>query len=162
FDALTSDRPYRPRLADEEALAIPLERRGSMYDPLVVDTFVRVYRQLAADAALARPSEAVTETKPPEVISTTSPGLAGLANLSASSDEMLTLYDLSGAISQRSTVDEKAVIIANHLRRLIPFSLCVFYVYDSVVDELEAKHAFGEIGPLVIGTKLQLGQRLSG
>src|SRR6184192_4978390 len=42
FDALTSDRPYRPRLSDEEALNILLERRGSMYDPLVVDTFIRV------------------------------------------------------------------------------------------------------------------------
>ena len=40
FDALTSDRPYRPRLTDSEALRILLERRGSMYDPLVVDAFI--------------------------------------------------------------------------------------------------------------------------
>ena len=32
FDALTSDRPYRPRLTDSDALGILLERRGSMYD----------------------------------------------------------------------------------------------------------------------------------
>src|SRR5207342_2128121 len=38
FDALTSDRPYRPRLPDEEALRILSERRGTMYDPLMVDT----------------------------------------------------------------------------------------------------------------------------
>src|SRR5437762_3918427 len=43
FDALTSDRPYRPRLSDEEALAVLADRRGSMYDPLVVDTFTRVH-----------------------------------------------------------------------------------------------------------------------
>ena len=30
FDALTSDRPYRPRLSDEEALRIVVERRGTM------------------------------------------------------------------------------------------------------------------------------------
>src|SRR5207302_9419233 len=41
FDALTSDRPYRPRLSDNEALDILLERRGSMYDPLIVDTFAK-------------------------------------------------------------------------------------------------------------------------
>src|SRR5437868_14649728 len=45
FDALTSDRPYRPRLSDDEALNILLERRGSMYDPLIVDTFVSVHKQ---------------------------------------------------------------------------------------------------------------------
>ena len=42
YDALTSDRPYRPKLSDEEAVSILLARRGSMYDPLVVDTFLRI------------------------------------------------------------------------------------------------------------------------
>jgi putative nucleotidyltransferase with HDIG domain len=42
FDALTSDRPYRKKLSDAEAVRILLERRGRMYDPLVVDTFLRI------------------------------------------------------------------------------------------------------------------------
>jgi len=46
FDALTSDRPYRLRLSESEAIEILLRRRGNMYDPLVVDTFLRVHRQL--------------------------------------------------------------------------------------------------------------------
>src|SRR5438045_833870 len=36
FDALTSDRPYRPRLPDTEALKILTDRLGSIYDPLIV------------------------------------------------------------------------------------------------------------------------------
>jgi putative nucleotidyltransferase with HDIG domain len=47
FDALTSDRPYRLRLSEREAIEILLRRRGNMYDPLVVDTFLKVHRQLA-------------------------------------------------------------------------------------------------------------------
>ena len=39
FDALTSDRP-RSRLPVEEAIAILTARRGSMYDPFVVDVFI--------------------------------------------------------------------------------------------------------------------------
>ncbi|MGH9370439.1 MAG: HD-GYP domain-containing protein, partial [Vicinamibacterales bacterium] len=35
FDALTSDRPYRKRMSDEDALGILRDRRGTMYDPLV-------------------------------------------------------------------------------------------------------------------------------
>jgi len=46
FDALTSDRPYRAKLPDSEALDILMRRRGVMYDPLVVDTFFRVHRQV--------------------------------------------------------------------------------------------------------------------
>jgi putative nucleotidyltransferase with HDIG domain len=51
FDALTSDRPYRKKLSDAEAVQILVERRGRMYDPLVVDTFLGL-RKKAQDAAL--------------------------------------------------------------------------------------------------------------
>src|SRR5678815_1635979 len=47
FDALTSDRPYRPRLGDEEALAMLKARRGSMYDPLVVDAFFEIHSSIS-------------------------------------------------------------------------------------------------------------------
>jgi putative nucleotidyltransferase with HDIG domain len=59
FDALTSDRPYRPRLSDQEALQILLQRRGSMYDPLVVDAFSQLYPRLGdvlLDGASKSPS----------------------------------------------------------------------------------------------------------
>ena len=56
FDALTSDRPYRPRLSDKEALRILHERRGTMYDPLVVDTFTRVHTTIAPELTAILPA----------------------------------------------------------------------------------------------------------
>lgn len=52
FDALTSDRPYRPKMTDADAISILLQRRGIMYDPLVVDTFAQCWQQLAAEIAV--------------------------------------------------------------------------------------------------------------
>jgi putative nucleotidyltransferase with HDIG domain len=49
FDALTSDRPYRLRLSDQEALRILRERRATMYDPLIVDAFTNRYEGLARE-----------------------------------------------------------------------------------------------------------------
>src|SRR5262249_23052459 len=46
YDALTSDRPYRRRMTEEAALGILRDRRGSMYDPRVVDMFIAVYRDI--------------------------------------------------------------------------------------------------------------------
>src|SRR6476660_4957548 len=40
----------RPKLSDGAALDILRDRKGTMYDPLVVHTFERVYRILEADA----------------------------------------------------------------------------------------------------------------
>ena len=59
FDALTSDRPYRPKLSTDEAIAIIMQRRGTMYDPLVVDVFVS---RLSALEEAARDHEPANET----------------------------------------------------------------------------------------------------
>jgi hypothetical protein len=58
FDALTSDRPYRPKMSDSDAIAILLQRRGTMYDPLVVDTFVANLKTLTAEIDVQAAAEA--------------------------------------------------------------------------------------------------------
>ena len=44
FDALTSDRPYRPRMSEAEAMQFFKNDEGTMYDPLVVDAFVEMQK----------------------------------------------------------------------------------------------------------------------
>lgn len=46
FDAVTSDRPYRGRMSDADAIQILRARRGTMYDPLVVDMFLKILPEL--------------------------------------------------------------------------------------------------------------------
>jgi hypothetical protein len=53
FDALTSDRPYRRAMTREAAIAILVDRRGRMYDPDVVDAFIRIH----ADVLVAEHDE---------------------------------------------------------------------------------------------------------
>jgi HD-GYP domain-containing protein (c-di-GMP phosphodiesterase class II) len=54
FDALTSDRPYRRAMTSEAAIAILMDRRGKMYDPDVVDAFVRIQHRPRCARASAR------------------------------------------------------------------------------------------------------------
>jgi putative nucleotidyltransferase with HDIG domain len=68
FDALTSDRPYRPRMTDTDAMSILLQRRGVMYDPLVVDTFAACWERLSADiSALLEEPKPTRRAHGPEV-----------------------------------------------------------------------------------------------
>ena len=46
YDALTSDRPYRRALSHGSAIAMIHERSGSMYDPDLVDAFLRIVQRL--------------------------------------------------------------------------------------------------------------------
>jgi GAF domain-containing protein len=49
FDALTSDRPYRPAMSIEQAVALLQSRAGTFYDPSVVETFVGLIPNLQHD-----------------------------------------------------------------------------------------------------------------
>jgi putative nucleotidyltransferase with HDIG domain len=165
YDALTSDRPYRPRLTDEDATRILLERRGTMYDPLVVDTFLKVHQHLSRDAATTR------TTSEPELISLaggSTPRIArlpppvALQDITASTEEMLALYDLAQGLVGRLDLTDAADMIAKHLRRIVPASTCVFFLYDADKDELVACYASGDNSAHFMELRIPRGQRLTG
>src|SRR5437870_8336865 len=54
FDALTSDRPYRRRMTEADALQIIVDRRGTMYDPVVVDAFAVSHRRIMPSPGAVR------------------------------------------------------------------------------------------------------------
>ena len=51
FDAMVSERPYRQRLSEAEALEQLVSCAGQQFDPAVVDVFVRVLERERAEAA---------------------------------------------------------------------------------------------------------------
>lgn len=161
FDALTSDRPYRPRLADKDALEILLSRRGSMYDPLIVDMFIALHDRIALPTPEPQPPFAAINSisAAPRQSRIQAPSLE---EISASSEEMLTLFELARSLSAPMELSDVCDLVAKHLRRLVPCVLCAFYAYDEGADELVVVHAVGEHSGLLSEMRLGLGQRLSG
>jgi HD-GYP domain-containing protein (c-di-GMP phosphodiesterase class II) len=51
WDALTSDRPYRPAWSEDQALAYLRDQSGRHFDPQVVDLFFQVFRESPAAIA---------------------------------------------------------------------------------------------------------------
>jgi diguanylate cyclase (GGDEF)-like protein/putative nucleotidyltransferase with HDIG domain len=163
FDALTSDRPYRPALSDDEALRILLERRGTMYDPLVVDTFMRVHKAIAPEAVPAPASHSVLN----EIASARKTELTEgqpvlLDERATSGTEIVALCQLARALGGHVSLSDAGDVIGKHLHRLLPASLSVFYMHDYATDELVAQHAVGDGASLVDGTRISVGQGLSG
>jgi putative nucleotidyltransferase with HDIG domain len=162
FDALTSDRPYRPRLADAEAIAILQHRRGNMYDPLVVDTFLASYEDLAPTTDLETP-----QALPALVNDLASPdagdsGPNALDDIAASSEEMMVLFDLVRTLATVTTAGELTDLVANNVRRIIPASSWVLYLYNSTSDDLVVAHSTGEHCSHFRGLKIRRGERLTG
>jgi putative nucleotidyltransferase with HDIG domain len=165
FDALTSDRPYRPKLPDAEAIKILLDRRGTMYDPLVVDTFIDVHEKIAPNETQETPYEAeglVAITRGSVVKASDRTEATRLEPIAASSEESLVLYDLARGLAGRVPLGEVGQELCSHIRRLMPASTCVLYLYDSSSDELVVGHVTGEHAGHFSGLRIPRGQRLTG
>jgi len=56
YDALTSERPYKRAFTHEEAVQIIIEQKGTQFDPLLVETFIRVAEQFRVENAKIKES----------------------------------------------------------------------------------------------------------
>jgi putative nucleotidyltransferase with HDIG domain len=163
FDALTSDRPYRPAMTDEEALGVLISRRGTMYDPLVVDTFVKVYKTLntggeepiLSEEALQQISRA--SAPPPRQAPMPLATIPGDAP-----DDLRAMVSLSRVMEGDVTVADAGVLAGVYLRTIMPDATCVFYLLDNATGQVVARHATGTHASAIIGLKIPMGQRLSG
>lgn len=164
FDALTSDRPYRPKLSDDDAIAILLERRGSMYDPLIVDTFIRVHKEIAPEAQEASVAGSVLEDIASAVSQPrdTDHQAPVRENIAAHSEEMQTLFDLASILNGQPSFAQRLEAVTSRIRRLVPFVLAVYFTYQDATDELVASYVVGDGARFVKDLRIALGQRLSG
>jgi putative nucleotidyltransferase with HDIG domain len=133
FDALTSDRPYRRRLTDQQALDILKDRRGSMYDPWVVDAFCSAYPEMSA---VELPSEQEHVFVPASHL--------GSANTGAVSHDHVPAAIRKSHSSSFGDVELIRDVYSSYLRQLFPDSACVIYGLDQKKNEL--------FPALVIGT----------
>jgi putative nucleotidyltransferase with HDIG domain len=144
YDALTSDRPYRGRMSHEDALKIVLERRGTMYDPLVVDTFARHYEHImpAADAVVHPAARAVggarhlpTNDAPPVV--------EGQGNGAPILDELVAFTSLSRAVSGQATFNDVGALAWVMVRQVVSCDAIALFAVDEVSDMMIARYAAG-------------------
>jgi len=158
FDALTSDRPYRPRLAIEEAFAIILQGRGSLYDPLIVDTFVAAYPQIAPNAIRAG-AEATSLMRISDVSDS---GPSPLHKIRASATETSVIDAYRRRVGSARTSADALAAAAECLRQLTAATVFVFYRYDKNCDALTCENAVGDRHEVLEGLTIALGTRVSG
>jgi putative nucleotidyltransferase with HDIG domain len=154
FDALTSHRPYRPRLDDASALQIIVERRGSMYDPSVVDAFLQMHDAVASrvgDTPAPTPPKSQTDLTPQE-----------FASDDRHFPDLEAIYELGRAIGGVSPGHQLAEHIWSLLRRRTAASTFVLYIYDPALGALVAVHADGDQSDVLRDSRIALGDRLSG
>jgi putative nucleotidyltransferase with HDIG domain len=151
FDALTSDRPYRQQLDAAEAMCILEERRGSMYDPLVVDTFVDAYDELADQNPFKQNgSDRRIDCRNPI-----------RPSKGAISEDGVT-HEFRRLIDVETEFEAIARKVTAYLDHVMPTSLSVLYRLDEPRNELVAIAVSQNTTPTIRGVRIPLAQQLSG
>ena len=162
YDALTSQRPYRPAMSSKEALDIIVARRGTAYDPRIVDAlldvvgdFPQLDGQARVDPAHVAPPWAATPVLSPAALERPGAG-------ARSAEDILLLSSLAEGLAGRATLDDVAEAMSRHLRRMAPAPLVVFFLPDDHSGDIVARHVSGDAEGRVGGVRLPLGSGLSG
>lgn len=163
FDALTSDRPYRPALSVEDAIGVLVQRRGTMYDPLIVDRFIEAQQELSMIAADSEAETEVIDTIATKLRISQEPPTPGLSE----SNEKLPVKALSLLRSIKSSpagmsLEDFGVVASRQLARLANYSALAFYCVTDNQQAIRCRYADGLLSDLTDSPEIPLGERLSG
>lgn len=174
FDALTSDRPYRPALPLEEAMKYVKDQAGKRFDPAVVEVLARRYRDLEVKAkaegarmeslktsfqvrrgeAPAAGFEAGGDKHP------AASSVGALASIAAAGQEAQVLFQLGQTLGNSLSLEETMGVLAEKLRKLVPHHLIVMHLVQE--DQLIANYVSGEPQIRFSRQPIPIGEGLSG
>jgi putative nucleotidyltransferase with HDIG domain len=157
FDALTSDRPYRTRLSQHEAIRLLESRSGTMYDPRVVKRFLEIFESIGPESRSTVSPDAlsdITRTAQDQTLRSTAP--------THDKETLTTLFDLGFQAASAANVADALERIHPVVQRLMPADIIAVYQYSPESDTLVATAVVGAHAETIAGTTIHLGQRLTG
>lgn len=165
YDALRSHRPYRRALSPPEAMAIVKERKGIMYDPVVVEAFEGLQAEIEAASVdeplpevLGRFARAAREMRRPEPVAAVSPIELRLS----ATDTLLKLYDRLSRLGPHAGLEDTCDVITRYLRSMAPAGLVAFFRREDATDAIVVAYASGFGEALMAGARMGLGHGVSG
>jgi putative nucleotidyltransferase with HDIG domain len=155
YDALTSDRPYRPRYSRQHSEQVLRERRGVWYDPWVVDRFLSILDDL--ERLDAEDVQSNTTNGPTMRIAPAQ--LEVIANTTAEEREF---SELRRDLPLTETIEAAAAVLFRHLRRVLPAANLTLFVPSVETNELVAVACVGVGTSAIEGLRIPIGDRISG
>src|SRR5688572_20390391 len=152
-------------MTDEAALAILHERRGTMYDPLVVDVFSASYKRfMPVETEAAHPAaKAIGGARE----STATPAPAVPAETEANGGdsamhEVLTISSLARAVAGNASIADVGALAWMTLRSVLPATSMAIFVEDERQDLLTVSYAAGAHVPMLRQLKKARGGGIAG
>ena len=152
YDALTSDRPYRPECRGRRLNRSSETDAVRRTDPWIVDRFIGILDDLEElDAAEEQSSEGRASVE-----------AASLHPITETTVEEREFSELRRELSRAPTLAVATDILLRHTKRLVPASVLAFYTPKVGSNDISVVAAHGVGAAAISGTSVQIGDRISG
>jgi diguanylate cyclase (GGDEF)-like protein/putative nucleotidyltransferase with HDIG domain len=164
FDALTSERPYRPAVSRDAALGVLHEQAGQAFDPAIVAHFIQLAPYLTPPSDDRSPRKVRLSRDGialPQPDDARKQGTDAFAEIASANRESYTLYEIAQAMGQSMSLAETMTLVSSKLSQLVPFSSCALFVRNGN-DQLRCRFAIGMHADLLENATIREGTGLSG
>ena len=168
YDAVTTERPYHRALKPESAMAILRHEAGRALDPKLVALFAELLPGLISEyASVEDAADAPAEAAPVDRRRPAGSGLAPMGgnafeNIALAHREIYALYEIAQAMGTSLGISDTMALISSKLGKLVPWSGCALFLYDSASDRLQCRFAAGVDAPRLLNASLAVGEGLAG
>lgn len=159
YDALTSDRPYRKAIPQEQAIAILRAGAGSQFDPHVVETFVALLPEI--DEAIAKlNAEAEEEDDISDLIP--EPPKPVEEPRCDETEDAAVLQELADLVRSEVGIVVMAPELLARLEKLVPYTTAALFLKGADHRTLVPIYAAGMWTELLTGMEIRIGEGASG
>jgi diguanylate cyclase (GGDEF)-like protein/putative nucleotidyltransferase with HDIG domain len=165
FDALTSERPYRPAISKEAAVRVIEAEAGKAFDPAIVARFTELLPVLTPprNDGFLRQLRLSSDSDSPQVPSGVGTRLRAdaFAEIASANRENHALYEIAQSMGRSMSLSEMMTFVGGKLNTLVPFSSCALFVRRGDKD-LICRFATGLHANLLEDASIANGYGLSG
>ncbi len=169
YDALRSDRPYRPKLSVGAALDYMKSQAGKAYDPALVHFLVEHDEELEEEMATAERNlprgviKSMREAVAPSVDTPTpSPSTTLFHQVAARQAEVQQVREMSSAFGKSLGLDETLAILAEKIGSLVPCEAFSIYLTEAEEGKLTPRHCEGAQRESLLKNRLDWGEGVTG
>jgi diguanylate cyclase (GGDEF)-like protein/putative nucleotidyltransferase with HDIG domain len=139
FDSVREDRPFRPGMTREAAIALLRKDAGTHFDPKIVELFVHNLAQFEIEIANRGLDQHIQASFCASPIAPEEDEVARLRENTVAYDEIrnahregYALYDIARKFGSSLEIEKTLSVLMDKVEQLVPYDTCAVFLYDEV------------------------------
>lgn len=152
FDSAREERPFRPGLNRNAAMAMLREHAHTYFDPQVVELFVENLPRFEAEIAergleggqVVATDDPITSGINDRARARENTSTAAYHQIRSANREVYALYEIARTFGSSLEVANTISNLVDKVSNIVPFDTCVFYLHDELKGYATAAHVIGK------------------